>query len=130
MVQSSQGVQSTKKKTPPPSYIRKETSKATLEEEYKKEDISPPIKTKELHIWYQPISKLFTDDFGRFPIRSRSGNDYIIIAYHCESNTILQAPFVNRKDKHRIRAYNSIMRRLDDRGHQVYVQIIYREVSA
>ena len=31
-------------------------------------------KTKEIHIWDQPISKLYTDDFGRFPIRSRIGN--------------------------------------------------------
>ena len=65
-------------------------------------------KTQEIHIWDQPISKLYTDDCGRFPIWSRGGNEYIIIAYHCDSNTILQAPFVNRKDKHRIRAYNSI----------------------
>ena len=68
------------------------------------DDIIPNIKKQEIHIWYQPISKLYTDDCGRFPIRSKSGNEYIIIAYHCDSNTILQAPFVNRKDKHRIRA--------------------------
>ena len=69
-------------------------------------DILPQQKTKEIHIWDQTISKLYTDDCGRFPIISISGNEYIMIAYHCDSNTILQAPFVNRKDKHRIRAYN------------------------
>ena len=79
----------------------------------------PNQKTQEIHIWDKPISKLYTDDCGRFPIRSRSGNEYIIIAYHCDSNTILQAPFVNRKGKHRIRAYNSIMQKLADRGHHV-----------
>ena len=52
-----------------------------------------------------------------------------MIAYHCDSNTILQAPFFNRKDKHRIRAYNSIMQRLSDRGHRVGVQILDNEVS-
>ena len=52
-----------------------------------------------------------------------------MILYHCDSNKILQAPFVNRKDKHRIRAYNSVMRRLADRGHQVDVQILDNEVS-
>ena len=74
------------------------------------DDIIPNQKTQETHMWDQPISKLYTDDCGRFPIRSRSGNEYIMITYHCDSNTILQAPFVNRKDKHRIRAYNSIMK--------------------
>ena len=89
-----------------------------------REDISPPIKTKELHIWDQTISKLYTDDCGRFTIIPRSGSKYIMIAYHCDSNTILRAPFFNRKDKHSIRAYNYIMRRLADRGHQVDVQIL------
>ena len=53
-----------------------------------------------------------------------------MIAYHFDSNTILQAPFVNRKDKHKIRAYNSIMQRLADRGHHVEVQILENKVSA
>ena len=64
----------------------------------------PPLKTKELQIWDQPVSKLYTDDFLRLPIISRSVNYYIIIVYHCDSNTILQAPFVNSKYKHSIRA--------------------------
>ena len=53
-----------------------------------------------------------------------------MIAYHCDSNTILQAPFVNRIDKHRIRAYNSITQRLADRGHHVEVQILDNKVSS
>ena len=53
-----------------------------------------------------------------------------MIAYHCDSNKILQYPFVNRKDKHIIRAYNSIMQNLVDRGHHVDIQILDNEVSA
>ena len=93
-----------------------------LQQQSNTEDSIPNHKTQEIHIWDQPISKLYTDDCGKFPIRSRSGNEYIMIAYHCDSNTILQAPFVNRKDKHRIRAYNSIMNKLTDRGHHVDIQ--------
>ena len=87
------------------------------------------IQTKEIHIWDHPIRKLYTDDCGRFPIRSKSGNEYILITYHCYSSTILQAQFVNKEYKHRIRAYNSIMKRLTEKGHQVDVQILYNEVS-
>ena len=93
------------------------------------EDIPPPLKTKELHIWDQPISKLYTDGCGQFPVRSINDNGYIMIAYHCDSNTILQDPCFNRKDKHRIIAYNYIMRRLSERGHQFDVQILDNEVS-
>ena len=72
---------------------------------------------------------MYTDDCGGFPIISRSGNEYIMIAWHCDSNTILKAPFVNRKDKHRIRVYNSIIKKLADRGHHVDVQILKNEVG-
>ena len=51
-----------------------------------------------------------------------------MIAYHCEPNTILQSPSVNRKDKHIIRAYSSIMQKLADRGHHVDIQILDNEV--
>ena len=53
-----------------------------------------------------------------------------MIAYHCDSHKILQSPFVDRKDKHRIRAYNSIMKKLADRGHHVDIQMLDNEVSA
>ena len=94
------------------------------------EDIIATIKTKYLHIWDEQISKLYTDDCGSFPSSSRSGNEYIVIAYHCDSNTILQAPLANRENKHRIRSYNSIIKRLADSGHQVDVQILDNEVIA
>ena len=53
-----------------------------------------------------------------------------MIAYHCDSNTVLQAPFVNKKENHSIRAYNSIMQILANRGHHVEFQILDNEVSA
>ena len=130
MVQSSQGVRSTKKNKHHANNNKKKPIQGTLEKQSEAEDIPPPKKTQELHIWDQLISKLYTGDCGSSPIRSRRGNEYIMIAYHCESNTIMKDPFFNRKDKHRIRAYNSIMQILDDRGHHVEVQIFDNEVSA
>ena len=53
-----------------------------------------------------------------------------MIAYHCDSNKILQAPFVNRKDKHIFREYNYIMQILAYSGHHVEVQILDNKVSA
>ena len=50
------------------------------------------------------ISKLYTDDTGRFPIKARSGYQYIMVVYHCNSNAILVAPFKTHKDKHRLEA--------------------------
>ena len=53
-----------------------------------------------------------------------------MIAYHCDSSTKLQSPFANIKDKHRVRACNTIMKKLADRGHHVEVQVLDNVVSA
>ena len=83
--QTRQGLRSTK---PKPS---KPPSLSTL---------PPTPSTQELHVTIEPISKLYTDDMGRFPIRSRSGNQYIMLAYHCDSNAILVEPFQSHHDRH------------------------------
>ena len=77
----------------------------------------------EVHIYDTTIRKLYTYDCGRFPIKSRSGKNYIMIAYHCDTNEILQASFATRSEQNRIAAYNSIMKRLTDKGHKVDIQI-------
>eukprot|EP00804_Cyclotella_cryptica_P017724 CCRYP_001164-RA/>CCRYP_001164-RA protein AED:0.37 eAED:0.27 QI:0/0/0/1/0.33/0.25/4/0/1265 len=91
---------------------------------------TPPAATKELHLWDEPISKLFTDDMGRFPVRSRSSNQYLMLAYHCDTNAILVKSFQSRHDRHRIPAYNRLMRRLTARAHTVDHQVLDNEASA
>ena len=66
--------------------------------------------------WYVRVlhkNILYTDDTGRFPIRDRSGNQYVMVAYH-SSNIILAEPFSSRKDKNRFAAYNTIMQRIKE----------------
>ena len=96
LVQKRQGVRSSNMKTP-----------ASLQQH-----ILPQVKSNELHVFVTPISKLYIDDTGRFPVHERSGNRYIMIAYHCNANLILVEPFSSRKDAHRLLAYNKIMQRL------------------
>ena len=132
MVQSSQGVRSTEKTKHKKHNNQIETSQEKIQQQQHSdiEDILPQQKTKEIYIWDQPIRKLYTDDCGRSPIISRSENEYIMTAYNCDPKKILQVSFVNRKDKHRIRSYKSIMQKLADRGHHVDIQILDNEVSA
>ena len=89
-----------------------------------------PALSNELHIHVKHVSKLYTDDTGRFPILSRHVNQYIVIAYHCDSITILQSPFMTKKYAHCISTYNSIMARLKSRGHNVDLHILGNETSA
>ena len=53
-----------------------------------------------------------------------------MIAYHANSNRILQQAFKTRNDHHRIAAYNTIMSRLAARGLAVDLQILDNEASA
>ncbi len=77
-----------------------------------------------------PISKLYTDDTGRFPIWACLGNQYVMIVYHTDSNIILQQTFQTKADKHCIPAFNTIMARLAARGLLVDLNIRNNEASA
>eukprot|EP00804_Cyclotella_cryptica_P030065 CCRYP_016955-RA/>CCRYP_016955-RA protein AED:0.37 eAED:0.35 QI:0/-1/0/1/-1/1/1/0/377 len=88
-----------------------------------------PTLSHKLHVVIEPVSKLYTDDMDRFPTRSRSGNQYIMLAYHCDSNAILVEPFQSRHDRHRIAVHGRIMTRLRNRGHLVEHQILDNEAS-
>ena len=90
----------------------------------------PQVRSNELHIHVTPISKLYTDDTGRFPSHARSGNQYIMISYHCDANLILADPFFSRKDMHQLLAYYRIMQRLTDNKLLVDLQILDNEASA
>ena len=112
IVQNCHGLMSTKRKPQPTS---------------SSEDPVPQSQSKELFLQVTPISKLFTDDTGRFPIYARSGNQYIIIAYHCDANLIPAVPFKTRKDTHRLIAYYKIIQRLSDHNLTVDLQNLENE---
>ncbi len=121
--QARMGTRSTKPKQPPVKLLRSSTLSVPP-------PTTPATPTNELHLWDGPISKLFIDGTGKFPVRARSGNQYILIAYHHKSNSILMEPYQTKSDKHRLQAYNSIMDRLLARGHSVDLHILDNEVSA
>jgi len=76
------------------------------------EPATPVVPSNDLFLTVVLLSKLYTDDTGRFPVRARSGNQYVMIAYHVDGNLILQQPFKTKSDAHRLAAYNTIMTRL------------------
>ena len=77
----------------------------------------------------KPISTLYTDNAGRFLIRSRSGKKYLMVAYHCNTNTILIKTFHTQEDRHHIPAYTRITTRLNTHSHIVDHQVLDKEAS-
>jgi hypothetical protein len=118
MVQSRKGTRSTKPKLAAEVPLPDATSQL------------PAERSQQLFIVVEPISKLYTDDMGRFPVRSRSGNHYIMLAYHADCNVILVEAFESRHDRHRVAAYDRIMERLKRGGHSVDLQVLDNEASA
>ncbi len=86
--------------------------------------------SNKLHIFTLPLSTIFTNDMGRFPVKSASSNSYIMLAYHVGANVILIQPFKSKADAHRIPAYNTIMERLKSQGISVDLHILDNEASA
>ena len=89
-----------------------------------------PTATREIHYFDIALDTLFTDCFGRFPIRALSGNQYIMCSYHVGANVILVQPYRTRHNTHRIPAYNTIMERLAAANVPVHMQVLDNEVSA
>jgi hypothetical protein len=91
LAQQRQNVRSTKPKQPPPAPLVV---------------LPPPAPTpsNQVFIVTQPLSKLFTDDTGRFPVRARSGNQYVMIVFPADGNLIFQQAFKTKSDRHRIAA--------------------------
>ena len=90
----------------------------------------PQVSSNELHIRIHAINKLYTDDTGRFPVQARSGNQYIMVAYHCNRNAILACLLKTRKDTHRLQDHSTITGRLRDCSIKVNLQILDNEASA
>ena len=71
-----------------------------------------------------------TNDMGHFPVRSRSGDYFIMLVYHVDANIILVEPFQSRYDRHRLSAADRIISCLHKNGHDVDLQILDNECSA
>ena len=94
------------------------------------EEPMPQVRSNELFIQVTPISKLYTDDIGCFPVHSHSGHQYVMIAYHCDANLILAVTFKTRELNHSIKAYDKIMQHLSNHKLNVDLQILENEASA
>jgi hypothetical protein len=78
----------------------------------------------------KPLSKLFTDDTGRFLVRACSCNQYAMITFHADGSLILQQAFKSKSDRHCIAAYNTIMTCLAACGLSVDIQILDNKASS
>jgi hypothetical protein len=81
LAQQCQNVWSTKPKLPTPSALPALPTTAP----------SPVnVPSNQVFITVYPLSRPYMDDTGHFPVKTHSGNQYIMIAFHTDGNLILQ----------------------------------------
>ena len=67
------------------------------------------VYTKIYDVW----ETVFTDQTGQFPTRSCAGNKYIMVMVEIDSSGILVEPMKSCKDAEMIRAYQTLIQRLN-----------------
>ena len=78
---------------------------------------------------YKVHKTMFSDQTGRFPMRSQQGNKYIMVMVENDSNAILVEPMKSCKDEEMIRAYNALLLQLKRAGIVPKKHVIDNEVS-
>ena len=114
--QQRQGVRSTKPKTMPPDDGNMSNTPQVAEH-----SITATI--------YQLTNTIYSDQTGRFPCRSKAGNEYIMVILHTDSNYVFVAPMKNKSDEEQQRTYRDILQRMKERNLTINKHILDNECS-
>ena len=92
----------------------------------------PNIKTYDVAyslVTLPPKNTAYTDLTGRFPYRSSSGNEYILVGYHFDGNVILGEPIKNRQAQTITTAWDKLNSKFVIAGMQPNTYVLDNEVS-
>ncbi|TAG26868.1 MAG: 5-oxoprolinase/urea amidolyase family protein, partial [Verrucomicrobia bacterium] len=82
----------------------------------------PPVPNTRSHLCYlaatEPKHIVYSDQTGRLPQASGSGNQYLLVAYDHDSNYIFMRPIKTRKSQHLLEAIQDIYKILARSGFQ------------
>jgi hypothetical protein len=95
----------------------------------------PPIREKKMHNVYIKINNasntMHSDQMGRFPATSSSGNQYIMVLVEVDGNYINAEPMKNRSAGSMVKAYLSLWKQLTKTGSvKPAMHILDNETSA
>jgi hypothetical protein len=98
------------------------------------EDVSvtPVITGENTNLVYAVVidqGQLYTDLTGRFPVRSRKGNWYVMIVYSYDCNYIKPVAMRSRSASEWVRAFGEVFQELTSRGFKLKHQTMDNEAS-
>ena len=85
------------------------------------------IITNDHYLGVTDIKKVYLDQTGRFPYRSRNRMQYSFVLYSYDTNAILVEPLKNRTVQDLLRAYATIITCLSDRGYKPNIHFFDNE---
>ena len=96
---------------------------------------SPIPNTKNFDVAYSlvtlpPKHTAYTDLTGRFPYRSSSGNEYIMVGYHFDGNVILGEAIKNRQAQTITAAWHKLNNEFSRAGMQPNTYVLDNEISS
>jgi hypothetical protein len=95
---------------------------------------SPQLKGRKMRDVYTHVydtrATIFSDQTGKFPHRSLSGNSYLMVMVDIDSSAILVEPIKNRTDPEITRAYSSLIARLHRSGIFPRKHVLDNEISS
>ena len=86
------------------------------------------IYTKVIDMWDKK-GTIYTDQKGKFPVKSRSGNRYIMVMVAIDPHAILVMPTKNHTDQETRLAYLALLKRVKNAGAHVLKYVLDNECS-
>jgi hypothetical protein len=105
------------------------TSKAPIEQQ-QTPDTDLGTKTHLVYAVVVDQGQLYTDLTGKFPVRSRKGNSYVMVCYIYGCNYAKVISMKSRSASEWVKAYDSIHQELTVKGFKPKLQTLENEASA
>ena len=99
------------------------------------EDLKPLLGKKNRDVYIKMVdtwemkNTIYSDQTGKFPVKSRAGNRYIMVMVEIDSNYILVDPMKNKTDDEMIATYQKLLKRIKRTGRKVEKHVLDNECS-
>ena len=98
-------------------------------------DLKPLLGKKGQDVYIKMVdtwdmkNTIYSDQTGKFPVKSRAGNRYIMVMVEIDSNYILVEPMKNKTDDKMIATYQKLLKRIKRTGRTVEKHVLDNECS-
>ena len=99
------------------------------------EELKPLLGKRNRDVYIKMIdtweykNTIYSDQTGKFPVKSRAGNRYIMVMVEIDSNYILVEPTKNKTDDEMIATYQKLLKRIKRTGRKVEKHVLDNECS-